>query len=344
MKLCKVTDLVGEEVVAKTVMTHDYQILLSEGTIIRKSYIRKLIEHQIDTIYIRGSELQETEEICLLKKDTENLYRDRIRELLEQHIYQQNEDIEEMSEIANIIITDILSDDKVLEQVYEIKDKSPDLYTHSIHVCALSTILALSLHTEATKVHDIALSALLHDMGWRFLPNILDGQTIRQITPECRKEYEKHTVYAYASLENATWLSEACKKMILRHHERSDGNGFPLKVTKLSQNQAILNICELFDEKIRGIGQPQISTAEAIEIVKGTSGVMFPEDVAEAMLKFIAVFPVGSKVVLSDKSTGIVLKQNAGFPERPIVQIIEKNGLIGPIRDLLRVKNITIIS
>ena len=42
MRLCKVNDLKGTEVLAKDAMTLEYKILLSAGTLLKPEYIEKL--------------------------------------------------------------------------------------------------------------------------------------------------------------------------------------------------------------------------------------------------------------------------------------------------------------
>ena len=52
MKLRKISELQENDVVGKTVMTNDYQILLSEGTVLKQSYISKLKDLNIKEIYV----------------------------------------------------------------------------------------------------------------------------------------------------------------------------------------------------------------------------------------------------------------------------------------------------
>ena len=48
MRLCKVNDLKGTEVLAKDAMTLEYKILLSAGTLLKPEYIEKLKELNAD--------------------------------------------------------------------------------------------------------------------------------------------------------------------------------------------------------------------------------------------------------------------------------------------------------
>ena len=47
------------------------------------------------------------------------------------------------------------------------------------------------------------------------------------------------------------------------------------------------------------------------------------------MLDFIAVYPSGSKVIVNTGEMAVVIRQNKGFPERPVLQLIaDKSGNI----------------
>ena len=58
-------------------------------------------------------------------------------------MYQHSEELSELSRTADVIITEILEDDRVIEKVYDIKERSADMYEHSISLCTLATIMAL---------------------------------------------------------------------------------------------------------------------------------------------------------------------------------------------------------
>lgn len=51
----------------------------------------------------------------------------------------------------------------------EIRNVSTDMYTHCINVCSLSTILALKLKMTDRQVHNVALGAILHDIGLKYI-------------------------------------------------------------------------------------------------------------------------------------------------------------------------------
>ena len=71
MKLCKVSDLKGGEVLAKAILTPELRILLSEETKLRPDYIEKIKELGISEVYIKEEEHVHAEEVVLLKTNVE---------------------------------------------------------------------------------------------------------------------------------------------------------------------------------------------------------------------------------------------------------------------------------
>ena len=65
-------------------------------------------------------------------------------------------------------------------------------------------------------------------------------------------------------------------------------------------------------------------------------------------MDFTAVYPSGSKVYTNEQETAIVIRQNKGFPERPVLQIVmDKTGKTveeNIIKDLLEYNNVFIES
>ena len=53
MRLCRVDDLTGTEILAKDAMAQGYKILLSAGTPLKPEYIEKLKELNVRNVYIK---------------------------------------------------------------------------------------------------------------------------------------------------------------------------------------------------------------------------------------------------------------------------------------------------
>lgn len=335
MKLCKVDDLTGTEILAKDAMTSEYKILLSAGTPLKPEYIEKLKELKVRYVYIKV-ETPDTREVVILKEEMEECFRSKVKNILEKHTYSHNENLMELCQTADYIITNILEEDEVVEKIYDIKERNSDIYEHSINVCSLATIVALKMELPQETVHDIGVSSLLHELGLRYLEIPYENQNLDELTElECA-EYKKHPIYGYSTLRDENWISEASKNMILYHHERLDGSGYPLKTSDISQECRIIEICDAFDEMICGIGCERMKVHEAVKYLRENKDIKFEGRIVDILLEFTAVYPAGTVVRTSEEETGIVLYQNKQYPDRPVIRITkDRNGTaVDVVKDL----------
>lgn len=345
MKLCKVSDIVGNERLAKPIMTSNYQELLAAGTVLKPEYVPRILNLGINEVYIEDGTVS-PEDIVILRKEVEGLMIEKVRSVLERHIYSESSDLAELSKTAENIISHILENDEIMENVYDIRERSADIYEHSINVCALAIIVAVRLGISKEEIHHLGVAALFHDIGLRYLNFDYSNVSIESLDDKQIVDYKKHPAYAFSALEKENWISSKSKKLILAHHERKDGSGFPLHARNSEFTMEILQVCEAFDEMICGIGCQRARVYEAVEYLKAVKEVYFGEPVVNALLEFTAVYPAGTTVLLNTGESGIVIRQNKLFPERPILQLItDKNGNKlenGPMCDLLKVNNIYI--
>ena len=73
MRLCKVDNLNGTEILAKDAMTLEYKILLSAGTHLKPEYIAKLKELIVREVYIK-EKAPDTKEVVILKEEVEESF------------------------------------------------------------------------------------------------------------------------------------------------------------------------------------------------------------------------------------------------------------------------------
>lgn len=337
MKRCSIDVIYGGEILAEPVMTERYQILLAEGTVLQKEYIEKIRELGITEICIwEPGEREAKQKIIAARIETQNKLKTQVKSVLERHIYQENKELQKLSDTAESIIEDILEEDNIVDNMIEIKNRSADIYEHCINCCALSAILGLRLGFGQDVLHAIGTGCLLHDIGLRFISVQYENKAEEEMPENQRIEYRKHTIYGYSSLDKETWLNEISKKIILSHHERMDGSGYPFKSRDISDEISLVSICDAFDEMICGIGCRQMKIYEAIEYLKNFKNIKFNGRIVDEFLKIMAFYPVGSQVILNTGEIGVVIGQNKGFPERPVLRITKRKDGSNIIRTFVR--------
>lgn len=361
MKIITVDNLKEGDILAKDVLLPDYTVLLGKGTEIKLEYIEKLREYFIVTVYIEEKVLKNTSEITVeenkneeseadnveavpeieveykkeyilknsseelekLKEEIEAKINSKVKEILEPHSYKNNYGLDELAKNTGYIIQELLKEPAIVDKVYDVKERGADIYEHSLTTATLAILVALKLNYPEEDIKDIGVSALLHDLGLRYLTVKYENRDINLLTKNEQIEYKKHGLYAYTSIKDETWISERSKEMILNHHEKKDGSGYPLKKPITEKECQVLGLCDEFDEMICGIGKAKIRVHEAISCIRNYNGVWFDSEIVDAFLDLVAVYPVGTKVRTNKDQIGIVIRQNHHFPERPVIRILE---------------------
>lgn len=345
MKLTAVDKLKGDEVLARAVMTKNYSELLAAGTKLKPEYIGKLIELDIKEVYIKCDE-SHYQKVDILKKDVEENVKRQVKNIIEKHTYSNNEKLMQLNQAAESIISNILSEKEVVERIYDIKERSADIYEHCISITSLAILISLKMSLSHDEIHDIGVACLLHDIGLRYLTIDYLNKELEDMSESEKNEYKKHSIYGYSTLKNEWWISVASKEIILSHHETMDGCGFPLHLTEISLPCKIVSVCDTFDEMICGIGRRRHKVWEAVEYLKANKGIKYDADVVNAFLEFTAVYPTGTKIITANNEEAVVVSQNKKFPDKPVIKLIKDshgNTVLNKVLiDLSKVNNTSI--
>ena len=96
MELKRIDELKGGEILAKPIMTWDYQIMLPEGAKLKKEYIDKIIELGIFYVYVKEEKMEEGE-LVILRSEIEENIKSKVRDILERHTYHHNQGLQGLS-------------------------------------------------------------------------------------------------------------------------------------------------------------------------------------------------------------------------------------------------------
>ena len=101
-----------------------------------------------------------------------------------------------------------------------------------------------------------------------------------------------HPQKGYKMLKKAGVISEEASTIVLQHHERTDGSGYPkgLKNNELSVLGKICSIVDSFDAMTTNrYYQPALSSFEAMNIIKGKmQGKKFDSDIFKQFVTFFS--------------------------------------------------------
>jgi putative two-component system response regulator len=158
---------------------------------------------------------------------------------------------------------------------------------HSYRVTEYALTLARQLSLADSDLSNIVKGALLHDIGKIGVPdNILLKPD--ELTYEEWQIMKKHPVFGYKLLKKIHFLEEAAE-IVLNHHERYDGNGYPqgLSGENIPVGARIFSVVDALDAMTSNrIYRRAIPFNKAIMKIAEASGSQFDPYVVEAFLEF----------------------------------------------------------
>ncbi len=323
MKSIAVDRLKGGEYLAAPVITEDGKKIFYEGTCVHPMQIDRLKENGIKEVSVFDEDLIKKEPKEIIKEKIQTDCREKIRNILDNYVCRDDESLQEIQKTAETIIEDIFHNDEIAEKVFDIKERSADLYDHAITVSGLSVITAIKMNMDQTYVHSIGVGALLHDLGLKYISVDYRDKDPNTFTPDNLFEFKKHTVYGFSSVEKESWMSSTAKKIILFHHEKLNGTGYPLKQTVIPPEVRIVSVCDAFDDMICGIGYKQVHVYEAIEYLKKYQDIYFDSRIVDIFLQFVAVYPIGTIVRTTAGEEAIVIEQNEHNADSPVIRVLK---------------------
>ncbi|NLP33975.1 MAG: HD domain-containing protein [Clostridiales bacterium] len=324
MRIISLDSIKGNERLAKDIVNENETILMTAGTIVRKEYIDRLKDLNIEYIYVddeigRGINLMDSLEFQIKEQCQK-----AVQDILQKYSYHKKSELEEITLVADEIIYDIMREPEVIYNLSCIRSKSESTYSHSLNVCALSVIIAFRLKIPQKRIREIAIGALLHDIGFSYISLDYKNINMEKCSDKERKEIKKHIIYGYSTIEKMSWLSPISKDIIISHHERLDGTGYPfhLKADKIKIGSKIVAVCDEFDSLVYGNLTCKMKVHDAIDYIVSQAEVKFDLDVVKAFVASVAAYPTGALVMTNEDEIGIVLRQNPKCPTRPVIRII----------------------
>jgi putative nucleotidyltransferase with HDIG domain len=206
--------------------------------------------------------------------------------------------------------------------VVDMNERTANLYEHTVMVALMSVSIARRMGIERQKQYNIVLGCLLHDIGLRYITtNYMDWDGV---DPLEAFEFKKHTLLGYSALDEEKWIPDISRKMVLFHHERIDGSGFPMRRKNRELEVRIIQVCDAFDSAISGIECQRISIQKALLQIQKEAGKKFDAKVVDVLLSMIAYYPVGTTVRLDNHAEAVVVSQTLD-PKNPVIMELPVN-------------------
>lgn len=321
MRLAQVKNLKGNEIVAKTIIDDKFRQLIVKGTRYRKAFEKNLLSLGINQIYI-DDELSRGIKVKDVVSDATRMKAHQIvSKQLEKFSTSKTVSVNKFSDVAGDIVDEIMNGDSIIYDLQDIKINDNYTFQHCVNVCVLAVLTAVKMDIPRSKIKKLAIGCLLHDFGKVEIPNeILNKKG--KLTHDEFQEIKKHPIYGYEAFSE---LSPISRMVILMHHEKLDGTGYPLgfKDEKIYHLVKIASVCDVFDAMTsKRPYKKAISVAQTIKMMRASAGKHLDKEIMEIFFQNVAVYPVGSIVLLSNGLVGLIKKNHKTNMLRPKIKVV----------------------
>jgi PAS domain S-box-containing protein/putative nucleotidyltransferase with HDIG domain len=171
-----------------------------------------------------------------------------------------------------------------MSRIIEVKD--PYTSGHQQRVCQLAVPLARELGLPEDRIEGIRIASLIHDIGKIGLPT----ETLSKPTKLTDIEFrliKEHSRIGYNILQSIDFPYPVAK-MVLQHHERLDGSGYPdgLKADKILLEAKIIGVADVVEAmSSHRPYRPALGIDKALEEISRNKGAFYDPEVVDACLR-----------------------------------------------------------
>lgn len=183
----------------------------------------------------------------------------------------------------------------------------------------------------AENTAQLGLGALLHDIGKINMPD--ETRLVCVLDPESQAAaYRMHAQAGYEEVRE--YVSPVAANVVLNHHQRYDGKGFPrvdrgggvgaeaLEGQRIHVFSRITAVVDAFDHLLCPAGRVLPTLVAIHHLRQPRFEGWFDPVIVEALLRIVPAFMVGQVVRLSDGHEAVVMATHEDSPCRPTVKLL----------------------
>ncbi len=207
-----------------------------------------------------------------------------------------------------------------------LKRRDARIASHCLNTSILALAFAQYLGEPFDEMEAIGLGALLHDIGLAKAPRFIVDKP-GALEPSERAVIEQHPEIGEAMMFATKRVPAKALRIILQHHERIDGSGYPkhLKGSQIDRGALIVGLADVYDsltseQAWRHAELPQ----KALTTMRAQLAEQFGLDLIEQFIRCLGIYPIGSLVKLSTGALGVVLSSDLETRLKPMVMLVKQ--------------------
>ena len=241
--------------------------------------------------------------------------------------------IAEVGPLVDEISQSVTRNPSAMLSITRMKTKDDYTYLHSVAVCALMIALGKQLNYKG-DMHLLGMAGLLHDVGKMNIPEEVLNKP-GKLTDEEFDIIKAHPKQGWEILKkSADAIDDIALDVCLHHHEYVDGHGYPDKLSadNISLEARMGAVCDVYDAITSDrCYKKGWEPAESLKKMAEWKDGHFDDDIFNAFVKTIGIYPTGTLVKLKSGRLGIVTDQSEQTLLKPKIKIFYSCSSQAPI-------------
>lgn len=233
-------------------------------------------------------------------------------------------DAARLEPVVGKMIESVLRNPDALAPLARLKQIGAYATEHAVATTALVIALGKQQGLPQPELEKLALGTLLKDIG----QSAIDAKLITKPGMLSKSEYtlvQSHVEEGLAVLEATSRLSETSVAVVLEHHERFNGCGYPYRMAgdEISVAGRMAAIVDTYDAMTSDRPyRPAISPSLALRQLYDQGGTQFDPALVAAFIRTVGIYPVGTLVMLESGHLAVVEEVNHDILLSPVVRVI----------------------
>lgn len=226
------------------------------------------------------------------------------------------------------MIESVMRNPDALPPMARLKLKGGYAVGHAVSTAALVVAFGRQQGLPEAEIEKLAIGTLVKDVGYAALDSALLAKPGRFSRDE-RSQVERHVEEGLSVLMATSRLPETAVAVVLEHHERFDGSGYPYGVagSDISLAGRMAAVVDRFDAMIsQRAYRSALSPWAALGQVFQAGGRDFDPELVAGFIHTVGIYPVGSLVRLESGHLAVVEELHADAPVSPVVRVIYHAG------------------